>query len=281
MGVWQRVEATAADLRPGLTVQVTEGPGHATDIARRAAARGVERLVVVGGDGTIQEAAAGLLGSGTVLGLVPAGTGNDFSRTHRIPRDPAAALAIALGTAGRRVDVGLVNERVYVNVAGVGFDAEVAAWTKYRTSVIRGPALYVVGVLRQLLYYRPTDLTFTIDGREETARCLLLAVGNGRYYGGGMMMCPQAEPDDGLLDVVIGGDVTKLETLGLLPKVFVGKHLLHPKVRSLRAQKVAVSGGSHLTVHADGEPSGKLPADFRCLPGALLIASPAPPLQVE
>jgi YegS/Rv2252/BmrU family lipid kinase len=275
LAAWRRLEPLARAHCPGLRVEQTIGPAHATTVARAAAASGVRRVVVVGGDGTIQEVVAGLLHTGIALGVVPAGTGNDFSRTHMIPRDHKQALAIAFGSHVRRVDVGLVNDRPYVNVAGVGFDAEVAAWTKYRTRMVSGPALYLAGVLTQLVAYRPQHLTISLDGNERRQQCLLVAVGVGRYYGGGMMICPKARPDDGELDVIIGGNLTKLETLGLLPRVFTGRHLDRPKVEHLRSRHVSIHGGPGLTVHADGEPIGRLPATFGLLAGALLVAVPA------
>lgn len=272
---WRQVERAARAAWPGLEVLLTEGPGHATVLAREAVAAGAGRVVVVGGDGTIQETVAGLLHTGVPLAVIPAGTGNDFSRTHLIPRNLAQAMAVAAGGHTRKVDVGLVNGRPYVNIAGVGFDAEVAAWTKYRTRWLRGPWLYVAGVLSQLLLFRPQRMTVTLDGVPQTQKCLLVAVGNGRYYGGGMMVCPSAEPDDGMLEVVVGGDLSKRETLVLLTKVFSGQHVGRPKVSRAAAQTVTIEGPAHLAVHADGEPVGTLPAEFSVLRSAIEVAVPA------
>lgn len=272
--IWRGMASAAALAEPNLHVHTTEGPGHATALAKEAANSGCRRLVVVGGDGTIQEAVASLLGTETAVGVVPAGTGNDFSRTHRIPRDPLTALGIALGGPEKRFDVGLVNGRPFVNVAGVGFDAEVAAWCKHRTRILSGPAIYVAGIFRHLFSYSPQELTYTLDGQSHTQKCLLLAVGNGRYYGGGMMMCPTAQPDDGVFDVCVGGNVGKLETLKLLPLVFSGRHIEQPKVATYRAKQVAVSSRTPLSIHADGEPIGMLPAVFEILSQSLLVAVP-------
>jgi YegS/Rv2252/BmrU family lipid kinase len=229
---------------------------------------------VVGGDGTIQEVVPSLLGTETAVGVVPAGTGNDFSRTHHIPRDPHGALQLALRAPQRRFDVGFVNGRPFVNVAGVGFDAEVAAWCKHRTRVLSGPAIYVAGIFRHLFSYSPQVINFTLDGEPFSERCLLLAVGNGRFYGGGMKMCPDAVPDDGVFDVCVGGNLGKLETLRLLPLVFSGRHVERPKVRTFHAKEVRVSSPASLSIHADGEPVGMLPAVFEILSGALLVAVP-------
>lgn len=272
---WRQIEPSARVAWPNLEVSLTEGPGHATVLTREAVSAGASRVVVVGGDGTIQEAVAGLVHTGVPLAVIPAGTGNDFSRTHLIPRNLAQAMVVASGRHTRKADVGLVNGRPYVNVAGVGFDAEVAAWTKYRTRWLRGPWLYVAGVLSQLLLFRPQRMTFTLDGVPQTQKCLLIAVGNGRYYGGGMMVCPSAEPDDGMLEVVVGGDLSKGETLALLAKVFSGQHIGRPKVNRSAAQLVTIEGPAHLAVHADGEPVGTLPAEFSVLRSAIEVAVPA------
>ena len=275
LAAWRRLEPAAHREWPDLGVVITERPGHATLLARQAADAGCQRVVVVGGDGTIQEVVTALLHTETVIGVVPAGTGNDFSRTHLIPRDHEQALAIAMGPFVRRVDVGTVNGRPYVNVAGVGFDAEVCAWVKPRTRLLGGgPPLYVAGVFRQLLGYRAQSLNFALDGETFREKCFLIAVGNGRYYGGGMKMCPAAQPDDGWLDVVIGGDLGKLETIRLLSKVYRGDHVTQPKVRTVRARVVSVAGGPDLAVQADGEPVGRLPAEFGLCPGALCVAVP-------
>lgn len=274
LGIWRRIGPQAAEMHPGVRAEMTGGPGHATLLAKEAVAAGCGRVLIVGGDGTVQEAVAGLLGTDTAVGVIPAGTGNDFSRTHRIPRDPLAALKVAMGGPARRFDVGLVNGRPFVNVAGVGFDAEVAAWCKHRTRLLSGPAIYVAGIFRHLLSFSPQELSVSLDGREFTQRCLLLAVGNGRYYGGGMMMCPGAQPDDGLFDVCVGGNVGKLETLRLLPLVFSGRHVERPKVATYRARRVTVASSVPLSIHADGEPTGMLPAVFEIVQRALLVAVP-------
>ncbi|MDP2871280.1 MAG: diacylglycerol kinase family lipid kinase [Bacillota bacterium] len=274
LGVWRRIAPLAAESLPGLRAMQTEGPGHATLLARDAVASGCRRLIVVGGDGTIQEVVAGILGTDTAVGVVPGGTGNDFSRTHRIPRDPEAALRLALAGPIKRIDVGKVNGHVFVNVAGVGFDAEVAAWCKHRTRMVSGPAIYVAGIFRHLFTYSPQELTFTLDSRSFQERCLLLAVGNGRYYGGGMMMCPGAEADDGQFDVCVGGNLGKLETLRLLPLVFSGRHVGRPKVITYRAKHVTVASRVPMAIHADGEPVGMLPAEFQIVRNALSVAAP-------
>jgi YegS/Rv2252/BmrU family lipid kinase len=237
-------------------------------------ARGCDRLIVVGGDGTVQETAVALEGSDVAVGIVRAGTGNDFSRTHLIPRDPAEALALACGGKIREFDLGRVNGHLFVNIAGLGFDAEVAAFCHNRFRKA-GPVIYIFGVFAQLMGFSPQMLTFTLDGKRFEQRCLFLAVGNGRYYGGGMMMCPRADPSDGLFDVCVGGNLGKLETLRLLTMVFSGRHVGQPGITIYRAKRVVVDSPAPLSVHADGEPVGRVPAEFALADGRLRLVVPS------
>lgn len=274
--IWRSLASVATAPQGPWDVVFTEAPGHATVLAKQAVEGGVERLVVVGGDGTLQEAALALEGSRTVVGVIRAGTGNDFARTHLIPKDPEEALKIACTGGYIANDLGRVNGHLFVNVAGLGFDAEVAAWCHNRMRSA-GQMVYVVGVFAQLLRFSPQPLTVSLDGEAFQRRCLLLAVGTGRYYGGGMMMCPEADPTDGLFDVCVGGDLGKLQTIQLLTMVFSGRHIGHPKISVYRARRIVVDSPAKLAIHADGEPVGSLPAEFALSPGRLLVAVPAAP----
>lgn len=274
----------------GLAARITrtEAPGHAADLAAEAAAAGASTLVAVGGDGTVHEVVNGLLGGDVgrspalgqprerlpELAVVPAGTGNDFARTLGIPRAADRALPVLADGRSRRVDVGRVGRRYFVNIAGVGFDAEVAADVNRRPKRLPGFLPYVLGVFRILARYQPTPVRFRLDGVAHAGPILLLAVGNARFYGGGMMLCPDASVDDGVFDVCVGGDVGKLETLRLLVKVFKGAHVGHPRVTMYRARTVEVESATPLYVHADGEVIGQVPVAFTCLPGALAVRVP-------
>lgn len=278
--IWRQLVSATPARRRNWDVAFTEAPGHATVLARRALDKGIERLVVVGGDGTIQETAIALEGSRTVLGVIRAGTGNDFARTHLIPKDPPKALELACTGGYIENDLGRVNGHLFVNVAGLGFDAEVAAWCHNRMRTA-GQMVYVAGVFAQLMRFSPQVMTFTLDGRTYERRCLVLAVGTGRYYGGGMMMCPGADPTDGLFDVCVGGDVGKLQTIRLLTMVFSGRHIGHPKVSVFRAKRIIVQSPARLAIHADGEPVGHVPADFSLSTGRLLVAVPSARAQLQ
>lgn len=256
----------------------TESPGHAAALAVEAVRDGASTVVAVGGDGTVHEAANGLLSEATAtarLAILPTGTGNDFARSIGLPLRAADAVLALVDGRERRVDVGAAGARYFVNVAGVGFDAEVAREVASRKGVGRGPVPYIQGLLKMLARYRNTDVVFTADGVRHRERVLLLAVGNGPRYGGGMMICPGAEVDDGLLDVLVAGDVGKLETLALLPRVFTGRHLANPKVSIFRCRELIVEASERpLTVHADGEIVGTVPMTFRVFPRRLTVWVP-------
>lgn len=256
----------------------SEFPGHAVELAAHAVGEGAEVVLAVGGDGTANEVANGLARCGTLgsvsLGLVPLGTANDFATCLGIPPDPQKAAQVLLESRVRWVDLGRANDRWFVNVAGVGFDAEVARWVNGRNKVVRGTAMYVAGIFRTLVRYRPTEVTVRLDGVPWTARVFLVAVGNSPAYAGGIRMCPHARPDDGELEVVRIGDVHKLEVFRILPMLYAGRHLTHPKVARAAAREVVVECSVPLAVHADGEPVGTTPARFRVQPQALRVLTP-------
>lgn len=259
---------------------VAERPLHAWTLAEEAASRGHDLIVAVGGDGTVHEVINGLLrgqpSQPPALAIIPLGTANDFARALSLPLDPVTAAGIVLKGSARRVDLGQMNDRYYATISGVGFDAEVAALVNRWPRWVRGFPIYVAGILKTLASYRPVEARITIDGVSVTERILLLAAGNTCWYGGGFAMCPHAGFDDGLLAVIYAKDLGTLETLALLPKVFSGKHLLHPKVVHMSARSVHVESAVPLAVHADGESVGHVPATFRIVPNALeVLVSPS------
>lgn len=181
----------------------TERPGHATELATAAAREPVcTGVVAVGGDGTAYEVACGLMGTRVPLGIIPAGTGNDFIKAVGIPRKPMEALAFLLSHMPRPVDVGSVNDRLFLNVCGTGFDVTVLEQTLSAKRYCRGLLPYLIGLVRGIFHYKPVHVRLTVDGEEQVRDVLICSVANGRYIGGGIPICPDAKPDDGLLDLV-------------------------------------------------------------------------------
>jgi YegS/Rv2252/BmrU family lipid kinase len=266
--------------RLGITPEVayTTGPGHAVELARGAAASGRAPIVGVGGDGTLHEIVNGLLAvsnPSAALGVIPAGTADDFAHTHGLPRIPEAAAEGVVTGAERRIDVGMCGDRYFLNAGGVGFDAQVAATVNtYRPAWMRGALPYVLGTLFELGRYRNRDLEIHLDDRVLRQRCLLVAVANGCRYGGGMLIAPPADPSDGLLDVCVGGDFGRWEAVAMLRSVFSGAHLRHPKVALYRSREVRIVSTTDARVQADGEDLGRAPASFKVCPGALRLLAP-------
>ena len=277
--------------RRGLTARLleTRERGHAERLASRAGDLGHDRVVVVGGDGTIQEVVNGLLSAARVpgngvpaLGAIPAGNGNDLVRDLALPLDPMAALVVALGEETRPIDVAVATgadgrPRHFAVAGGVGFDARVAhVMYGHRYPWQRGRAGYFLSTFFELLRFRNHRLHLTLEtheGRLEIERTsLLVAFANGPYYGGGMQICPGADPSDGYLDVCVAGDLSRWEAIRLLPGIYKGAHVGHPKVEFVRARWVRFDGEDGTLVHLDGEPFGAIPVTIDLLPAALQVA---------
>jgi YegS/Rv2252/BmrU family lipid kinase len=255
-------------------------PGAAVPLADQATRDGHEILVAVGGDGTVHEILNGVLGPPVAhrpaLAVIPGGTGNDFARGVGIPKDMITAARLLLDGGQRRlVDVGRVNDRSYGTISGVGFDAEVAAEVNRWPKWVAGTVVYTAGILKKLITYRCAPSRITIDGEVLELPMFLVAAANTPWYAGGMFMAPHARPDDGLLEIIIARDLTRVETLGVLPKVFSGDHLKHPKVSHRAGREIRVESDVPLAVHADGETVGRVPAVFRAVPQALEVIVPA------
>ena len=266
----------------GLTFEEVyeERPGAAVPLAEQAAREGYSVVTVVGGDGTIHEALNGLLtapvATRPALAVIPGGTGNDFARGIGLPKDMIAAARLLLdGAQRRRVDVGKVNDRYYGTISGVGFDAEVAAEVNRWPKWVAGTVVYTAGILKKLVTYRCAPARITIDGELLELSLFLLAAANTSWYAGGMYMAPHARPDDGQLEVILARDFTKMETLQVLPKVFSGGHLAHPKVSHRPGVEIRVESDVPLAIHADGETVGRVPAVFRAQPQVLEVLVPA------
>jgi YegS/Rv2252/BmrU family lipid kinase len=251
--------AAASGLAGGIVR--TERPGHAGDLARRAAAGGAELVVAVGGDGTAAEVAAGLLGTGAALAVLPAGTGNDLARQLGLPPDWRRALAALRQARRRPIDVGRANGHPFLQSAGAGLDARVAGLrlTERRLS---GRAAYAKCAIQGLLTSGAEDVTLNLDGRRWSQRVLNVTVANGQTFGGGLRIAPGARNEDGLFDVALFGDLSRLDALRTFPTIYRGAHVRHPKFRLVRGRHLIVTATRPLPVHADGNLVGPTPVEF-------------------
>jgi diacylglycerol kinase (ATP) len=281
------LEAAGADV----SVRVASSAAETASLAAGAVAEGVDVLGVVGGDGTVNLVLPALRGAATALAIVPTGTGDDNARTfgHAIKADAELATLIATGEI-RQVDLGIAAtalvdaatgrvddngtgpERPFLSVICAGFDSAVNARANELTWP-GGQARYLRALLSTLYNFKPITYRITEDGGEPyELRGMLMAIGNGRTYGGGMQVCPVADPEDGLLDVTILTEMSKGAFLKAFPKVYSGTFTEHPAVRMLKVHRIEVAGDA--VAFADGEPFGPLPATVTVEPGALRVVSP-------
>lgn len=238
---------------------ITQYKDHATQIATELSARDdIEIIVVVGGDGTLYEVINGLFISKVKIpvGYIPTGTGNDYGRHMNIPTDPIEALKRIIEKDVKEIDVGHINNHYFINVASMGFDAEVANYAN--TSKLKkyiGKLVYVIGVIKSLWSFTPKRLGLEIDGNHYIFdNVWLIAVANNRYYGGGMLISPNSVNDDGLFEVCIIKDLSKLQLLKLFPTIFKGNHIkYYPKVIMMKGQTVKIEANEETTIQSDGE----------------------------
>lgn len=285
---WARlVEGLTDGLGPFDSV-FTQAPRDATAIARREAEAGRRLIVAFGGDGTISETAGGILDAGagarTELGIIPRGTGGDFRRTLELPEDLAEAARHVREGTPRTIDAGRARfvahdgreeTRHFVNVASFGFSSAVASRANASSKRLGGKVAFLGATVRALLSYDNTDVWLSFDDRpRERRRVLMTAIGNGRFFGGGMKICPRAQLDSGVLDVVVVGDFTRLEVLTKVGHLYDGSHLEMESVMASTTHKLTaapVEANAIVPIELDGETPGRLPATFEVLPAALRV----------
>jgi YegS/Rv2252/BmrU family lipid kinase len=268
------VEAAMGRLGLDYRLVLTRDMDHGRAEAERAAAGG-EIPVVMSGDGLIGRVGGSLAGGEVPLGIVPGGRGNDLARVLGIPTDPDGAVAVLAAGHRRRIDVGEANGVRFLCIASCGFDSE-ANRIANEARWVRGPLVYAYAALRALAQWKPARFRLDADGEDRSFSGYSVAAANSRAYGGGMFVAPEAELDDGLLDVVTTGDVSKLSFLRGLPKVFKGEHLGTEGVGCFRAARLRIEADRRFAVFADGEHITDLPVTIRLLPGALSVIAPLP-----
>jgi YegS/Rv2252/BmrU family lipid kinase len=278
--------STAAGLE-GETL-FSEGPGGIATVAERAAGMGAKKVVVVGGDGTVNEAVNGLLAVGAgkevELAVIARGTGTDFVRTFGIPTKLEEAIAVARDGVVRAIDAGQVSYRAwdgsqgsayFANIASAGMSGAVAMRANSTSKALGGKASFLWATLAVFARWRNAEVSVDVDGEHREGSMLDVIVANCEWLGGGMHMTPNAKPDDGLFDVLLIGDVTKRDLVQTLPKIYRGTHLPHPKAEELSGRLVRVDAETPLPIELDGEQPGTTPATFEVVPDALRLRVPA------
>ena len=257
----------------GFKVEIiqTPAPGEAARIAREASADGCRTIIAVGGDGTANEVANGLVGTSTALALYPIGSGNDFARSLGYPRKRRDIGRFLAGARRRVIDVGDVNGRIFVNAAGVGIDGHVAERVEASARIVGATLGYFVGALVSIATYRPQPMRLRIDDQTIEGKHLLVVAANGTYFGSGMHIAPKAKIDDGLFDVIVAGDLGRWASLVALAKLYRGTHVNGRDVLAFRARSLDVELERELPTQADGEPVRARSLAVRMLPGALTV----------
>lgn len=255
-------------------VECTTSLEHARELARVAAGAD-ETAVALGGDGLIGAVASALRGGTGVLGVLPGGRGNDFARALGIPLEPRAACEVLASGVVKPLDLGEANGETFIGIASCGFDSE-ANRIANETRLVSGNLVYAYGALRALAGWRAATFRIEVDGATvRTVKGYTVAAANSKAYGGGMWLAPDASLEDGLLDVVVVGDVPKTRFLRLLPTVFKGEHVRQPQVEVIRCGEVTIDAERPFQMYADGDPIAALPVTVRALPGAVRVLVPA------
>jgi YegS/Rv2252/BmrU family lipid kinase len=269
------VQAALAALGVEQTTHLTRDLPHAEELTREAAREGA-LAIALGGDGLVGAVAAQLAGHpGSVLGVLPGGRGNDFARVLGIPEDPADACEVIAKGVARSIDLGSVDDRYFACIASAGFDSDANRIANEAPSWLGGQ-VYAYGALRALASWKPATFTIELDGVDRTYRGYSIIAANSSCYGGGMRIAPDAELDDGLLDVVLTEHIGRLRFLLKLGKVFKGTHVSEPNVHVLRGRELRISADRPFTIYADGDPIGELPVVVRSVANAVRVLVPAP-----
>jgi YegS/Rv2252/BmrU family lipid kinase len=268
-------EVVAALDRHGLAhhVERTESLKHARELARAATKAG-ETAVTLGGDGLVGCVAGALSGTGGVLGVLPGGRGNDFARSIGIPLEIGPACDLLASGHERRIDVGDVDGKAFIGIASCGFDSE-ANRIANETTIVKGDLVYAYGALRALAGWKPARFDVDFAGGERwTFSGFSVAAANANAFGGGMFLAPNAELDDGELDVVMIGGKSKRRYIAGLPDVFDGSHVENPTVKVRRTSSVTISADRPFTMYADGDPIADLPCTVTTRHQALRVVAP-------
>lgn len=282
--MWPHIQERLGELGVRYDAALTERPGHAIALATEGVTRGYASIVSVGGDGTLNEVVNGIMNAPSphdvTVGVIAVGTGGDFVRMLGLPRAWPEACDRLIVQSTHLVDLGEAiymteageAHRYFINVAGLGFDGEVAARTNNSPlKRIGGTLPFLTNLVLTLIAYSNKDVTVSVDDEQRPGRMNSVIVANGQWFGGGMWISPNSSADDGIFDVIIIGDVGKVELLQTMPRLYKGTHLTHPRLSAARAQTVRVVSQQVMWLQADGELLGRAPVTFRMHPRALRL----------
>jgi YegS/Rv2252/BmrU family lipid kinase len=259
------------------SIDVTQRPKHATDLAKKAANNGFETVVAVGGDGTTHEVVNGIVGSNISLGIIPIGAGNDFSNCLGIPKkDIKRSIEIIRTGKKKKIDLGKLDDEYFMGFAGTGFDTMIVDLSSKQRNLLKllGSFFYIYGFYNVLIRFKPIPFKIITKDSVIEKKAVIIVVGNSWLAGGGMKLVPDAKLDDGLFDVCIVEETSKFELFKVFPRVFSGTHITHPAVEIFRTDFLRIESDRKMSVQADGEILRSLPVNFELIPKALDVIVP-------
>lgn len=283
---WNRISGLLEKNSIVFEAKFTERKGQAIEFAREATANGFRKLVSVGGDGTLNEVVNGIFTQDNCspqevsVGMIPVGTGNDWGRMFGIPTMYEGAVKVLKENKTMPHDIGLISfyngniqdKRYFINIAGLGFEALVVRKTNIKKDKGRSSrAIYFYNLLSSLLSYKKIISELTIDGKTNSCKVFSINVGNGRYCGGGMRQTPDALPDDGLLDITVIRDMSRIEVIKSLKLLYDGTILSHQLVDGYRSNNLKVTSNQVMFAEADGETLGHTPVEFSIIPAGINV----------
>ena len=269
--IGEKAAALLRKLQVEFTLRVTEFVGHATELARLAAGQGDTTVIAVGGDGTVNEVAAGLNGTQTALGIVPAGNGNDFAKALGIPKQWDAALHYLLTHAPRRVDTGMANDRFFINICGTGFDVMVLENMLKAKERLHGKLPYLYGIFVTLTRFKSIPMRIeTTDGLVIDKPCAHFSIANGQYFGSGIRIMPLSKVDDGIFDILVIDPLSRWKIFLNLPALLKGTIINKPFSHHYRAKECTLHAKG-MSLNLDGEIVKTDQVKFTCHPASLLV----------
>lgn len=275
LNIGKKVDAALVERGVEHRMVYTNGVGHATELAKQAAANGDTTVLSVGGDGTLSETAAGLVGTNTALGVIPAGTGNDFIKAIGTPQKWDEALDYVLTHPAHPLDTGIINDSFFINVCGAGFDVMVLDYALKAKKHVRGIWPYLYGVIAAIKTFRPFEMLVEIgDEIKLRGRYMLCTIANGRYIGGGIPILPAANVDDGMLDVMVVDSIPSWRIPFYLPAILGGTLMKKKKVAHLYKTVRCKLTSPGMRLNLDGEIVPMESATFECKPASLLAHWP-------
>jgi len=273
-GYKEKIENYEKKTKNEFKIVETEYPGHGEILSREACGQGFTHIISVGGDGTLFEVVNGAYGKEVSIGLIPCGTGNDFSRTINLPAKLEEQLDVIHGKRTKKMDLGKANDSYFINVFSFGIDALITRETQKIKRYLPGTFAYILATIKMLMIYKPVEINLKSESRVFNGKVMLVALGKGEYYGGGMRITPGARVDSGDFQVCIVKALKKITFLKLFPMVFKGNHVYRQEVEVFRAKKVSVESSERMLLNADGDIIGECPVEIDLLPQSIKIIVP-------